>query len=52
MADDRIGVTLACTDCKSRNYRTSKNKRTHSERLEFKKFCGVCGHHTIHRETR
>ena len=32
-------VTLACTDCKRRNYNTTKNKRTTTDRLEFKKYC-------------
>ena len=30
-------ITLACTDCKQRNYTTTKNKRTMQNRLELKK---------------
>ena len=45
-------VTLACTDCKRRNYNTTKNKRTTTDRLEFKKYCRWCRRHTSHRETR
>ena len=32
-------ITLQCSDCKERNYSTTKNKKTTTERLEFKKFC-------------
>ena len=45
-------VTLACTECKRRNYTTTKNKRKHPDRLSFKKYCKFCQKHTIHRETR
>ncbi|MGG1313108.1 MULTISPECIES: 50S ribosomal protein L33 [Cohnella] len=48
----RVVVTLACTNCKQRNYTTSKNKRTHSERIELKKYCKFCNEHHVHRETR
>ena len=45
-------VTLACTECKRRNYTTTKNKRKTTERLEMKKFCRWCRAHTRHRETK
>ena len=45
-------ITLACTDCKQRNYSTTKNKRTMQNRLELKKFCKFCRTHTLHRETK
>jgi large subunit ribosomal protein L33 len=48
----RVGITLACTDCKRRNYRTQKSKRNTPDRVEFKKYCRWCGCHTVHRETR
>ncbi|CAI6085234.1 MULTISPECIES: 50S ribosomal protein L33 [Cohnella] len=48
----RVIITLACTTCKQRNYATTKNKRTHSDRIELKKFCKFCNEHTAHRETR
>jgi large subunit ribosomal protein L33 len=50
--DDRIIIGLACSDCKERNYHTSKNKRNDPERLELKKFCPRCAKHTAHRETK
>jgi len=48
----RVFITLACTNCKQRNYTTTKNKRTHTDRLELKKYCRTCNGHTLHRETR
>lgn len=45
-------VTLACEQCKQRNYTTLKNKKSHSGRLELKKYCKFCRMHTIHKETR
>ncbi|GEL47973.1 hypothetical protein CHO01_30890 [Cellulomonas hominis] len=51
-ADVRPKITLACTECKERNYITKKNRRNDPDRLEMKKFCPRDGRHTLHRETR
>ena len=51
-ADIRPKITMACTECKERNYITRKNRRNDPDRLELKKFCPRCGRHTSHRETR
>ena len=48
----REQITIACTDCKQRNYTAKKDKRKHPERLELKKYCRFCRKHTAHRETR
>ena len=48
----RENIILECTECKNRNYNTSKNKANNPERLEVKKFCKYCNKHTIHRETK
>ena len=48
----REGITLACNDCKNRNYRTTKNKKNNPERLEIRKYCKFCRAETVHRETR
>ncbi|MDW7679822.1 MAG: 50S ribosomal protein L33 [bacterium] len=45
-------VILECTECKNRNYTTTKNKRKHTARVEFKKYCPFCSQHKIHKETR
>ena len=33
----RVRITLACTECKQRNYNTTKEKKNHPERLRNKK---------------
>ena len=43
---------LACTECKNRNYTTTRNKKTMSERLEKVKFCPSCRKRTAHKETK
>lgn len=48
----RVKVTLACTECKRRNYVTKKNKRNNPERIEMNKHCKLCRKHTLHRETK
>jgi large subunit ribosomal protein L33 len=45
-------VTLACQECKRRNYHTNKNKKNDPDRIELKKYCRWCGQHTVHKETR
>ena len=45
-------ITLACTECKRRNYSTTKNKRTTPDKLELKKYCRFCQKHTAHKETK
>jgi large subunit ribosomal protein L33 len=47
--DNRITITLACTECRSRNYKTSKRRE---QTIEIKKFCKTCGQHTLHRESK
>ena len=45
-------ITLACTECKRRNYTTTKNKKLSTGRLEVKKFCPHDRSHTVHKETK
>lgn len=51
-ADMRVKVTLACTECKQRNYVTKKNKKNDPDRIEMKKHCKFCRKHTMHKETK
>ncbi len=51
-SDKRPNITLACTECKRRNYNTNKNKVNNRDRVELKKYCPSCRKHTAHRETR
>ena len=48
----RDSITLECTECKNRNYTTSKNKKNMTDRVELKKYCKFCKKHTPHKETR
>ena len=48
----RNAVTMACTECKQRNYQTNKNKKKNPDRIEMNKFCKFCGKHTLHRESK
>ncbi|AKX95335.1 50S ribosomal protein L33 [Neomoorella thermoacetica] len=48
----RVGITLACTECKRRNYISTKNKKNDPDRIELKKYCSFCGRHTVHKETK
>jgi large subunit ribosomal protein L33 len=45
-------ISLACTECKRRNYSTTKNRKTTTERLELRKFCRACRKHTPHKEAK
>ena len=48
----RVRITLACTECKQRNYNMTKDKKTHPDRMETKKYCRFCKRHTLHKETK
>ena len=53
MANDaRVKETLACSECKQRNYDTKKNKKNDPDRLELMKYCKYCRKHTLHKETK
>ena len=41
----RVRITLACTECKKRNYNTA-------DRLELNKYCRFCKKTTVHKETK
>ena len=45
-------VALQCSDCKRRNYTTTKNRRNSQEKLEFKKYCPFDRKHTVHKEAK
>ena len=59
-------VILACSECKRRNYTTTKNKKTMTGnnytttknkktmtgKLEIKKYCKFDKKHTLHKETK
>lgn len=45
-------ITLACTECKHRNYTSTKNKKNTPDRLELQKYCKFCKKTTTHKETK
>ena len=48
----RTKSTLAGTEFKQRNYNRTKDKKTHPDRMETKKYCRFCKTHTLHKETK
>lgn len=46
----RVRITLACQECKQRNYDTFKDKKNTPDRLELKKYCKFCKKTTVHKE--
>lgn len=48
----RQRITLKCTECKKENYRTEKNKKNTTDRLELNKFCPSCKKNTLHKEAK
>ena len=50
--ENRQGKTLTCTVCKSQNYRTEKNRKNTTERLELNKYCSNCQKTTTHKEKK
>ncbi|HPC46500.1 MAG TPA: 50S ribosomal protein L33 [Deltaproteobacteria bacterium] len=45
-------VTLACSECKRRNYNSTRNKKKTTDKLELRKYCPFCRTHTLHKETK
>lgn len=48
----REKVVLVCTECLSRNYTTTKDKYSSTQRMEITKYCKKCNKHTLHRESK
>jgi large subunit ribosomal protein L33 len=45
-------IALACSECKRRNYTTTKNRKTQQEKHELMKYCKWDRKHTLHKETK
>ncbi|MEO0233454.1 MAG: 50S ribosomal protein L33 [candidate division WOR-3 bacterium] len=45
-------ITMVCSECKRKNYMTTKNKKKQTEKLELKKYCKFCRKHTLHKEAK
>ena len=50
--ENRLVITLACTECKERNYTSQKNRKNDQARIELQKYCPRCREHQLHRETK
>lgn len=50
--ENREKITLKCTVCNEKNYRTPKNKKNTTARLELNKYCPKCRQHTAHKEEK
>ena len=50
--ENRVLVTLSCSECKTPNYRVSKNVKNTEEKLELNKFCSKCRKTVKHVETK
>ncbi len=48
----REDIILVCTECGMQNYIDTKNKKTHPERKELKKYCKKCNRMTVHKEKK
>lgn len=49
MRDD---ITFKCTVCGEENYIGTRNKKTHPDKMEIKKFCSRCNKQTTHKEKK
>jgi large subunit ribosomal protein L33 len=45
-------IGFACDKCKRKNYTSTKNRKTTTEKLALKKYCASCRAHTQHREIK
>ncbi len=49
---ERDVVHLMCSECKRKNYSTTRNKKKRPEKYELKKYCPFCKKHTLHKEVK
>ncbi len=45
-------INLQCTECKRKNYITTKNKQNVQEKLDLMKYCRFDRKHTLHKEIK
>ncbi len=50
--ENRVLVTLTCSECKNPNYRVSKNTKNTTDKLTLNKYCPKCRKTTEHKETK
>ena len=52
MASVRELIAFECTECKRRNYTSTKNRKKAQDKLSLKKYCPFDRKHTLHKETK
>lgn len=50
--EDRLRITLACSECKRHNYSTTKNKKNNTEKITLIKYCPFCRKRVPHVESK
>ncbi|MBU2645949.1 MAG: 50S ribosomal protein L33 [bacterium] len=45
-------VQLQCTECKRKNYSTTRNKKAKPTKMNIKKYCRFDRKHTEHKEVK
>ena len=45
-------IALQCTECKRKNYTTTKNRKNIQGKLEKNKYCPFCRKKILHKETK
>ena len=45
-------VALQCSECKRKNYTTTKNRKNTQGKLELSKYCPFDRKHTMHKEVK
>ena len=45
-------IALQCSECKRKNYTTTKNRKNIQGKLELSKYCPFDHKHTLHKETK
>ena len=45
-------IKLQCTECRTVNYNSRRNKKTIKAKLELKKYCKQCKKHIAHKEVK
>ncbi|MBN2244507.1 MAG: 50S ribosomal protein L33 [Candidatus Aminicenantes bacterium] len=45
-------VILQCSECKRRNYTTTRNKKQQTEKIKLMKYCKFDRKHTLHKEVK
>ena len=45
-------IALQCTECKRKNYTTTKNRKNTQGKIELSKYCPFDRKHTVHKEVK